>query len=87
MYRNTNVPFRMGSEDFVYFTVERPRAIMRLRCSNEKRGIVHSLHSPYFDIDETVLEIGTEIFYEAVKCYLSPSKKKVKKILINIFFY
>ena len=65
----------MGSEEFVYFTLERPSAIMRLGCSNKKRGIVHSLHSPYFDIDETVLEIGTEIFYEAVKCYLSPSKE------------
>ena len=40
-----------------------------------KGGIVHSLHSPYFDIDETVLETGKEIFYEAVKCYLSPSKE------------
>ena len=68
------LPPIMGSEDFVYFTLERPSAIMRLGCSNKKRGIVHSLHSPYFDIDETVLEIGTEILYEAVKCYLSHSK-------------
>jgi len=68
------LPPIMGSEDFVYFTLERPSAIMRLGCSNKNRGIVHSLHSPYFDIDETVLEIGTEIFYEAVKCYLSHSK-------------
>ena len=69
------LPPIMGSEDFVYFSLERPSAIMRLGCSNEKRGIVHSLHSPYFDIDEAVLEIGTEIFYEAVKCYLSHSIK------------
>jgi amidohydrolase len=68
------LPPIMGSEDFVYFTLERPSAIMRLGCSNKKRGIVHSLHSPYFDIDETVLAIGTEIFYEAVKNYLSNSK-------------
>jgi len=68
------LPPIMGSEDFVYFTLERPSAIMRLGCSNKKRGIVHSLHSPYFDIDETVLAIGTEIFYEAVKSYLSNSK-------------
>jgi amidohydrolase len=74
-HENVNyLPPIMGSEDFVYFTLERPSAIMRLGCSNEKRGIVHSLHSPYFDIDEAVLEIGTEIFYEAVKCYLSHSK-------------
>ncbi|MBT8357459.1 MAG: amidohydrolase [Deltaproteobacteria bacterium] len=65
------LPPIMGSEDFSYFTLERPSAIMRLGCSNEKRGIVNFLHSPYFDIDETVLEIGTEIFYQAVKSYLS----------------
>ena len=68
------LPPIMGSEDFSYFTLERPSAIMRLGCSNKKRGIVNFLHSPYFDIDEAVLEIGTEIFYEAVKCYLSHSK-------------
>ena len=65
------LPPIMGSEDFSYFTLERPSAIMRLGCSNEKRGIVNFLHSPYFDIDEAVLEIGTEIFYQAVKSYLS----------------
>jgi amidohydrolase len=64
------LPPIMGSEDFVYFTLERPSAIMRLGCSNEKRGIVHSLHSPYFDIDETVLGIGVEVFYETIKRYL-----------------
>ena len=64
------LPPIMGSEDFVYFTLERPSAIMRLGCSNEKRGIVHSLHSPYFNIDETVLGIGVEIFYETIRRYL-----------------
>lgn len=57
----------MGSEDFSYFTLERPSAIMRLGCSNEEKGTHAPLHSPWFDIDETVLEIGVEIFYEAVK--------------------
>jgi len=67
------LPPIMGSEDFVYFTLERPSAIMRLGCSNKNRGIVHSLHSPYFDIDETVLGIGVEIFYETIKRYLMAS--------------
>jgi amidohydrolase len=56
----------MGSEDFSYFTLERPAAIMRLGCSNEAKGLTRSLHSPYFDIDEKILEIGSEIFFEAV---------------------
>jgi amidohydrolase len=60
------LPPIMGSEDFSYFTHERPAAIMRLGCSNEAKGLTRSLHSPYFDIDEKILEIGSEIFFEAV---------------------
>jgi amidohydrolase len=56
----------MASEDFSYFTQERSGAIMRLGCSNEARNLSSPLHSPYFDIDEKVLEIGAEIFFEAV---------------------
>ena len=69
-----NVSYRppaMGSEDFSYFTEERPSAIMRLGCSNAEKGLERSLHSPYFDIDEKVLEISVAIFTEAVVRYLS----------------
>lgn len=61
----------MGSEDFAYFAEERPSAIMRLGCSNREKGLERSLHSPYFDIDERVLEVGVDIFTEAVLQYLS----------------
>ena len=65
------VPPGMGSEDFAYFTEERPSAIMRLGCSNREKGMERSLHSPYFDIDEEVLDVGVAIFTEAVVRYLS----------------
>ncbi|MBT8372216.1 MAG: amidohydrolase [Deltaproteobacteria bacterium] len=61
----------MGSEDFSYFTEQRPSAIMRLGCSNSEKGLERSLHSPYFDIDEQVLDVGVAIFTEAVVRYLS----------------
>ena len=61
----------MGSEDFSYFTLERPSAIMRLGCSNSEKGLARSLHSPYFDIDEQVLEVGVAIFTEAVARFLA----------------
>ena len=64
------LPPIMGSEDFSYFTLERPGAIMRLGCSNPDKGFTGRLHSPYFDIDEAVLEIGVAIFSEAVKMFL-----------------
>ena len=60
------LPPIMASEDFSYFTQERASAIMRLGCSNEAKNLTSPLHSPYFDIDEKVLEIGSEIFFEAV---------------------
>jgi amidohydrolase len=60
------LPPIMGSEDFSYFTQERPAAIMRLGCTNEAKNLTSPLHSPYFDIDEAVLDIGSHIFFEAV---------------------
>lgn len=60
------LPPIMASEDFAFFTEQRSGAIMRLGCSNPEKGITHKLHSPRFDIDEDVLEIGTSIFFEAV---------------------
>lgn len=65
------LPPTMGSEDFAYFTKERPSSIIRLGCRNKEKKIISPLHSPYFDIDETVLEIGVKIFCEAIFSYLS----------------
>jgi len=65
------LPPIMGAEDFAYFALERPSAIVRLGCSNPERRILSPLHSPRFDIDERVLEIGVRIFYRAVKSYLT----------------
>lgn len=56
----------MGSEDFAFFTEVCPAAIIRLGCANQEKGIVHPLHSPFFDIDESVLGIGVEIFFKAI---------------------
>jgi amidohydrolase len=64
------VPPVMGSEDFAFFTHRCPASIIRLGCSNAAAGIVHPLHSAYFDIDERVLGIGVEVFSRAVVRYL-----------------
>ena len=77
------LPPIMASEDFAFFTEQRPGAIMRLGCSNPEKGITHKLHSPRFDIDEDVLEIGTNIFFEAVsRCLDSkPARSPQRKLL------
>ena len=68
-----NVKFierRTGGEDFALFTDQIPGAILRLGCINEKKGITHPGHSPFFDIDENVLPIGVDIITRAVTDYL-----------------
>ena len=65
------LPPTTGAEDFAYFALERPSAIIRLGCGDEANGLVHPLHSPFFDISEEVLMLGVEIFTEAVSRYLS----------------
>jgi amidohydrolase len=61
------VPPVTGSEDFALFAIERPSAIIRLGCGNSKKGFVHPLHSPHFDVDEEVLSIGVRLFVEAIR--------------------
>ena len=65
------LPAIMASDDFSYFTLQRPSAIMRLGCSNPEKGFTARLHSPYFDIDEQVLGVGVAIFRAAVIRFLS----------------
>lgn len=49
----------MAAEDFAYYTHEAPGCFYRLGTRNEEKGIVHGLHTPLFDIDETAMEIST----------------------------
>lgn len=49
----------MAAEDFAYYTHEAPGCFYRLGTRNQEKGIVHGLHTPRFDIDETAMEIST----------------------------
>lgn len=53
-----DIPQRMTSEDFAYFSQVMPALFFRLGVRNEAKGIVHGVHTPYFDIDHKALEIG-----------------------------
>ena len=61
----------MGSEDFGHYTRAVPGAMFNLGCGNKEKGIIHSLHSPHFDMDENCLSLGVEIFLAAAKKYLA----------------
>ena len=48
----------MAAEDFAWYTREIPGSFYRLGVRNEAQGIIHSVHTPGFDIDETALTLG-----------------------------
>ncbi len=52
----------MGGEDFAYFAKEKPGYMFRLGVKNEDKGIVNTVHTDTFDIDEAALEIGENVF-------------------------
>lgn len=48
----------MGGEDFAYYSQQIDACFYRLGTRNESRGIISSVHTPTFDIDEKALLIG-----------------------------
>ena len=48
----------MAAEDFAWYTREIPGSFYRLGVRNEAKGIIHSVHTPGFDIDEAALSLG-----------------------------
>lgn len=51
-----DVPIRLGSEDFAYYTHQVPACFYRLGVGNKKLGIHSGLHASTFNIDETALK-------------------------------
>lgn len=49
---------RMGAEDFGYYAQQIPACFFRLGTRNESKGVIHGVHTPRFDVDESALEIG-----------------------------
>jgi metal-dependent amidase/aminoacylase/carboxypeptidase family protein len=64
----------MGAEDFAYFCQKWGGVMVGLGCHDPGKGFQHSLHSPYFDLDESVLETGTVLFAHVLTRYLERSQ-------------
>jgi len=64
----TPTPFRpqMGAEDFAAFSRRVPGCYLLLGVRNEARGIVHMIHTPGFDVDETCLQLGVDAMVDAL---------------------
>ncbi len=57
--RVVDLPPTMWAEDFAYYALERPSCFFNLGVRNDDRGIVHSVHTPRFDVDEDALAVGS----------------------------
>ncbi len=60
----------MGGEDMSYILNEVPGCFFFLGTQNAEKGFDFPHHSPRFDIDESALPIGAEIFQAVVHRYL-----------------
>lgn len=53
-----NLPLRMTSEDFAFYSQVIPASFYRLGTGNEEKGLTAPVHTSGFDIDESSLETG-----------------------------
>ena len=54
-----DIPLRMTSDDFAFYSHEIPGCYFRLGTRNETRGIISPVHTATFDIEEKALETAT----------------------------
>ncbi len=52
----------MGAEDFALYLERVPGAFLFLGIRSEEKGIIYPHHSPRFDVDEDVLNLGVRFF-------------------------
>ncbi len=66
------LPLRMTSEDFAYFSQQYPATMYRIGVMNTEKNITSPLHSPTFNVDENTLKISTGLMaYMAVQHVMS----------------
>ncbi len=65
-----DLPIRMSSEDFSFYSQEIPACFYRLGTGNKKRGITSPVHTTTFDIDEKSLELSTGLMAWLAICDL-----------------
>lgn len=62
-----DLELRMTAEDFAWYSQEIPACFYRLGTRNESQGIVSSVHTSTFNIDEEALKIGAGLMaYAAI---------------------
>ena len=73
----TDLDIWMAAEDFAYYSHRRPSCFYRLGTGNESRGITAGLHTPGFDIEESVLKTSPGLMaYMALKLLAHENEKQ-----------
>lgn len=67
----TDLDIWMAAEDFAYYTHEARACFYRLGTRNESKGIISSVHTPTFDIEEDALQIGCGLMAWLTVCELT----------------
>lgn len=60
----------MGGEDFAYYLEKAPGAFMFLSSANHEKRTDVPHHNPKFDVDESVLHMGSAVFVSIVEDFL-----------------
>lgn len=62
---------QMGAEDFSYYQKEMPGVFFFVGVRNEEKKITAMIHTEYFDIDESAMQIGVRAMSTVVLDYLA----------------
>ena len=57
----------LGGEDFSYFANQKPGAFLRLGVRPADKDKIPGAHNSHFDIDESALEIGVNLFLQFIR--------------------
>ena len=68
-----------GAEDFAYYGQKLPATFLFLGIRNESLGTTGLLHTPQFDIDESVLHRGAALHAALAIDYLSSARLSQSK--------
>lgn len=68
----------MAGEDFAFYQQKIPGYYLGIGIRNEQVGSVHSVHSPYFFLDENVLPIGSAVFAALAEMYIQDHQNQTK---------
>jgi amidohydrolase len=65
---------RMGAEDFAYFCQKWPGAMVGLGCHDPAKGFQYALHSPNFNMDERILDVGVRLMGQALVHFIEKAQ-------------